>query len=111
MGKSYKDDVAFNNLERDLKRINREKKVSDEPSLSEYVQAIREELANRLCIHYTLTKLDQYLTPAGNFIETQFKNKVSVKDCAKLVNEKFEPEVFGFSHNRADLWNKNQDSK
>lgn len=108
MARSFKDDSAFNNWERDIKQINRNKtKTDDKLPLSHYKRQIEEELANLIGTDISSNHVTGYMNRGKAVIEQHYTKETPSKNVAKEVLRDFEPIVLGFSHNKADQWTKN----
>lgn len=108
MARAFKDEAAFSNWERDIKKINNESKESTKESLASWKRKVEEALCIRLKVRLSSPILMGYMQRAKDIIEPHYKKETNPSDVAREIERNFEPTNFGFSHHQADQW-KNKD--
>jgi hypothetical protein len=107
MARAFKDELAFNNFERDIKKIKREEareEADTRISLSMYKREVMEHLCTRLKLRETSVQVQKILKSADQYINDKYKFLESPKQVAREIETKFEVTDWGFSHHKAGNW-------
>ncbi len=106
MARSFKDDSAFNNWERDIKNISSSRAPKETQTLgpNTYRRYVEEALGDRLGSPIEAPKVQGFIRRAKNHIEEAYKTLKDVNIVAKEIEIKFPEDNFGFSHAQAHLW-------
>lgn len=107
MARSFKDDSAFNNWERDIKKYNnnaqREEKETKE-SFSQWKCRVEAGIAKKLNLEPNSLRISGYMTRGKSILEPRYNTNTNVDTVAKELVRDFEPTNLGFSFAQANLW-------